>query len=214
MKVIDITGTIKNGMWSYGPPIPEVCIQQTSTLDDGDRNGSNFSITVGSISGTYLETAAHRLPNQPALIDVLVEKMITEAYVFQLNDKGPSEPVKLDEIISTNIDIEKNKALIIRTGWDRMWDSPDFVTKSPYLTKPLVDWLLDKEPSIIGADIPCFDSTEKPEGLVDLLFKKGVILLAPLVNLHKIKAIKVQLIALPPKIDQVCGCPCRAIVIE
>ena len=214
MKITDITGTIKNGMWSYGPPIPEVNIEQVSRFDDGSGNGSNFRITIGSISGTYMETAAHRLPNQPALIDIPVEKMVTQAYVFQLSDKGPSDPVGLDEIVSLDIPVEKDKALIIRTGWDRMWDSPDFVSKSPYLTKPAVDWLLDKEPSIIGADIPCFDRAEKPEGLVNRLFEQGVLLLAPLVNLDKIESTQVQLIALPPKIDQVCGCPCRAIVIE
>ena len=77
-----------------------------------------------------------------------------------------------------------------------------------------MEWLLNKEPSIIGADIPCFDCAKKPEGLVNMLFEKGVVLLAPLVNLDKIESTQVQLIALPPKIDQVCGCPCRAIVIE
>ena len=37
MKITDITGTIKNGMWSYGPPIPEVNIDQVSRLDDGSQ---------------------------------------------------------------------------------------------------------------------------------------------------------------------------------
>ena len=92
MKITDITGTIKNGMWSYGPPIPDVKIEEVSRLGD-ERNESNFSIKVGSISGTYLETGAHILPNKLALIDIPVEKMVTDAYVLGLKDKGPGERV-------------------------------------------------------------------------------------------------------------------------
>ena len=214
MKIVDVTGPVRNGMWSYGPPRPEVDIREVSSLDDGEHNESNFSITVSSISGTYLETAAHRLPGQPALIDVPIEKMVTDAYVFQLKDKGPSEPIEVDELAALSIPVEKNKALIIRTGWDRMWDSPDFVSESPFLTKPAMEWLLDKAPTIIGADVPCFDAQTNPEGLVNMLFEKGALILAPLVNLDRISKTKVRLIALPPKIEKVCGCPCRAIIIE
>lgn len=212
MKITDITGTVKNGMWSYGPPFPDACIEEITTL--AADNESNFKITVASISGTYLETGAHRLTNQPALIEVPVEKMVTEAFIFQLKDKAPGQAIEVDEFEKLNVPIEKNKALIFRTGWDKMWDSPDFVSKSPYLTKAAMEWILDKEPSIIGADVPCFDSSTKPEGLVDMLFESGALILAPLVNLDKIEKTKVQLIALPAKVDKVCGFPCRAIVIE
>ena len=28
MRVIDVTGPIENGMWSYGPPYPEALIEE------------------------------------------------------------------------------------------------------------------------------------------------------------------------------------------
>ena len=43
MKITDITGTIKNGMWSYGSPILEVNIEQVSSVADGDDD-TNFAI--------------------------------------------------------------------------------------------------------------------------------------------------------------------------
>jgi len=45
MKIIDITGTIEEGMWSYGPPLPEVEIKEVSTLDK--EGESNFSLLLG-----------------------------------------------------------------------------------------------------------------------------------------------------------------------
>ena len=213
MKITDITGTIKNGMWSYGPQFPDACIEEISTM--AADNESNFKITVASISGTYLETGAHRLPNQPALIDIPVERLVTEVVIFKLKDKGPCEGVTLDEIlISLDVSIGRGSALLIRTGWDRMWDSPDFVEKSPYITKQAMEWMLDKNPSIVGGDFPCFDNSQKSEGLVNMLFERGALILAPVVNLDKVEKNKASLIALTPKIDKVCGCPCRAIVIE
>ena len=213
MKITDITGTIKNGMWSYGDQFPDACIEEISTM--AADNESNFKITTASITGTYLETAAHRLPNQPALIDVPVERLVTEVFIFQLPDKGPGEAVTFDDLlVSVDISVARNCALLIRTGWDKMWDSPDFVAKSPYITKEAMEWLLDKNPSILGCDFPCFDNPAKPEGLVNMLFKKGAMILAPVVNLDKVESTKASLIALAPKIDKVCASPCRAIVIE
>ena len=212
MKIIDMTGTVREGMWSSGPPLPEVEIKEVSKLsDDG---GSNFSILLGSISGTYLETGAHRLPDQPALIDIPVERLITKAFIFRLEDKEPLEHITLDELTSLNVKLEKNSAILIRTGWDRMWDKPNFIRESPHFTRDAMEWLLDKKPSIIGGDIPCFDDPENSEGLVDMLFEKGALILAPLVNLDEITRTEVQLMVLPPKIEKVCSCPCRAVVIE
>ena len=213
MKITDITGTIKNGMWSYGDQFPGACIEEISTM--AVDNESNFKITTSSITGTYLETSAHRLPDQPALIDIPIERLVTEVIIFQLPDKGPREAVTLDDLlVSVDISVSRNCALLIRTGWDRMWDSPDFVEKSPYITKEAMEWLLNKKPSILGCDFPCFDNSEKPEGLVNMLFKTGAMILAPVVNLDKVEKSQASLIALSPKIDKVCAAPCRAIIIE
>jgi len=77
-----------------------------------------------------------------------------------------------------------------------------------------MEWLLDKKPSIIGGDIPCFDDPQNSEGLVNMLFERGSLILAPLVNLDKITKSQVKLIALPTKIEKICACPCRAIIVE
>ena len=212
MRIIDITGTIKEDMWSYGPPLPEVEIKEVSTLDK--EGESNFSLLLGSISGTYLETGAHRLPRQPALIDIPIRRMITTAFVFKLRDKGPLEHITRNELITSNINVREDSAILIRTGWDRMWEEPNFIKHSPDFTKDAMEWLLEKTPSIIGADIPCFDDPEDSEGLVNMLFEKGALILAPLVNLDKITKTEVELIVLPPKIDRVSACPCRAIIRE
>ena len=46
------------------------------------------------------------------------------------------------------------------------------------------------------------------------LFQRGILLLAPLVNLDRIQTPRGQLIALPLNIQAVSGAPCRAIFVE
>ena len=46
------------------------------------------------------------------------------------------------------------------------------------------------------------------------LFQRGILLLAPLVNLDQIRAPRGRLIALPLNIRAVSGAPCRAVFSE
>ena len=214
MRIIDVTGIIEEGMWNYGEPLPKVKIKRVSSLDDGKYGEENYAVTLGSITGTYLETGAHRLPNQPSIDQIPVIKMVTEAVVIKLSPKGPSEHITKMELESSYARIKRGNALLIYTGWDRMWNKRNFVTESPHFSEEAIDWILGKKISILGGDIPCYDDPYEPEGLVNKIFEEGVLILAPLVNLDEITKTTVKLIALPLKIKGVCGSPCRAIVIE
>ena len=210
MKIIDLSGLIEEKMWSYGPPLPKVRIRSLT----GSKGEINYSITLGSICGTYLETFAHRFPNQPSLDEIPLKRLITEAVVFKLKPKRALGHIEKKELDSFGIEIKKGDAVLISTGWDKNWKKKNFVSKSPHFSKEAMDWLLEKKISILGADIPCYDDPGKSEGLVNKLFKKKVLILAPLVNLRKIRKKRIRLIALAPRIKDTCGFPCRAIAIE
>ena len=212
MRIIDLTGLIEEGMWSYGPPLPKVRIKKIK----GERGETDYSITLGSISGTYLETSAHRFPNQPSLDEIPLKRLITEAVVIKLKRKKEREHNTRKELFESKIRIKKGDALLISTGWEKNWNKKNFVSGSPHFSKEAMEWILEKEISILGADIPCYDdpNPSQSEGLVNKLFKKKVLILAPLVNLRKIKKERMKLIVLPPRIKDTCAFPCRAIAIE
>jgi kynurenine formamidase len=46
------------------------------------------------------------------------------------------------------------------------------------------------------------------------IFERGALLLAPLVNLDLVTALRGRLVALPLNIRAVSGAPCRALLIE
>ena len=57
MKIIDISGVLENGMWSYEPPIPKVHIKRVASIDK--IGWEAHQISFATISGTYLEASAH-----------------------------------------------------------------------------------------------------------------------------------------------------------
>ena len=210
MRITDLTGLIEEGMWSYGPPLPKVSIRKSIS----PKGVTNYSITLGSITGTYLETAAHRFKNGPSLDEVPIKRLITKAVVIKLRAKRPLEHINLQELYPFGPKVRKGDALIISTSWDRMWYKDNFVSESPHFSREAMDWVLERGVSILGGDIPCYDDPRESEGLVKKLFMKGVLILAPLINVRRIKKDRVKLVALTPRVKDTCAFPCRAIAIE
>jgi kynurenine formamidase len=116
--------------------------------------------------------------------------------------------------------IDAGEALIIDTGWGKMWNKAGYVLQCPNMAKSAIDWVLEKRVSIFGVDIPCIESawsensaTEKG-GLLGALFKQGVLLVAPLVNLDRVNRKEGTLICLPMKVKGVSGAPARVIFLQ
>jgi len=207
--MVDVTGLTEEGMWQYGPQLPLVRISQLA-----GKGETNYSFALHSLAGTYLETGAHRLAGAPALDDIPPQKLIMPAAIIQLAVKKPREHITLKELKNSGVQIRKGDALIIATGWDRMWNKPGFVSASPHFTSEAMDWVLARNPFLLGGDIPCYDDPVASEGLVNRLFRQKLLILAPLVNLRRVRSKRATLIALPPRIRDTCAFPCRALIVE
>tara|TARA_B100000315_G_C14384860_1_gene499177 strand:- start:99 stop:740 length:642 start_codon:yes stop_codon:yes gene_type:complete len=212
MKIIDISGVLENGMWSYEPPIPKVHIKRVASIDK--IGWEAHQISFATISGTYLEASAHLIKGGVTIDQLKPEDMIKEAVVIKVPDKKPLEHITVRDLESNKARISKGDALLISTGWERMWNEEDFVKKSPHFTEESMGWVIERKISILGLDIPSSEDPQNGDGLNKALFRSGALLLAPLVNLAQISKNKVKLIALPLKVKEVCGCPCRALVLE
>jgi arylformamidase len=208
-QIVDITGLIEEGMWNYGPPFLPVRIRKLVR-----KGETNYSFALNSLSGTYLETGAHRLPGAPALDDISPEKLIMPAVIIQVETKQPREHITLKELKNCGARIRKGDALLVATGWDRMWNKGKFIKDSPHFTSEAVDWMLSRGISLLGGDIPCYDDPRESEGLVTRLFKRGLLILAPLVNLRNVRSKRATLIALTPRVKDTCAFPCRALIVE
>ena len=216
MNAIDITGTIENGMWTYGPPWPETRIEKIPQPDWVPWRINAWQFTFAGQCGTYLQTGLHFRNEDPPLIDVPVERLVNRpAVVLRVpGKKAATDVITPDDLEACGADIRQGDAIIVSIDWDRKWHDPDYVSSSPYYTKAGMDWLLDHKPFLIAGDWPKWENVEEPQNIFDRFFAEGVLLLAPVVNLDAVQKQRVKLTVLPIKIAETCHTPARAVVIE
>ncbi len=213
MTFIDLTGTIEAGMWHY-PHIPPIAIEQLTSIEADGTEAHGFRLAT--ITGTYLETAAHHFHGQPTIDEIPPERFICEAVIVRLEEKQAAEPITEKDLrqAAEALEIQEGDAILLDTGWARMWNADNYVDDSPYLTMDAMRWIVSHGISILGGDMPCFDNPRGGVGVNTVLFESGALILAPLVNLEAVPQARsrVTLMAFPLKIKGVCGTPCRAIV--
>lgn len=223
MKIIDISGPIFNGMWSYGKPYPEF----NHTKDKIDYCGDKYSIDIlkgmHGQTGTCLEsTSAFANKREPLFLDnISLEKLfMIEAYVLkipheELGKKDNKSYITIKDIKKAEKDIiPEGSAILVGTGYGKNWEKENFPDKGWFFKKYAFEYLLDKKPFMLGGDSPNWENTLSPEGIFEKLYNSGIICISPCINLEKIKSFKVNLTVLPLKILKMGICPARAVVAE
>jgi hypothetical protein len=75
-----------------------------------------------------------------------------------------------------------------------------------------MDILIEEKPFLIGSDSPMWENLKGIEGFFPKFYASNILMLAPCVNLEKIRNNIVKLTVLPLRIEKTCCSPCRAIV--
>ncbi len=213
LKVIDITGPIYPGMWSYGPPYPPVEVELLPSPEWVPYRTYSWRLQITAQTGTYLENARHMSLDEPPLESIDVSQLILRPAILLRVPKAAGERIELEEIerAAADKEIPSGVALLIATGWGQRWEDDDFVSASPYFSRDAMLWLLDRQPFLIGADLPRFDNLDDPQLFFPEFFRRGVLLMAPLVNLEKIPVDEGRITVLPIRIRDVAAAPCRAV---
>ncbi len=209
----DLSGPIHGGMWSYGPPIAPVKIDETTT-HSGPRHESNFTFTLPHLAGTYFEAPHHRLRDGHTMDAVELDGLIRPATVLSLPTVEPFTTLQLEDLVAATAGLPMEDAVLISTGWESHWEQQDFVSHSPHFSQGAMDWLIRKGVKLLGADLPCFDSPITGGHALDTFFKTGGNILAPVVGLRSIASHRVLLVIAPLPVQGVCGAPCRAYAAE
>ncbi len=225
-RFIDLSGRLENGLWDYRALpgleklVPPVSIETVATVEKNDFFASR--ITVSTISGTYLEAGSHILEKGRNLDRYGLERFIRPARILRLprQKAGALIDAPLLAEHAPRGGIRKGEALIIDTGWGKNWNKAGYVLQCPNFTRRAVEWVAGKGIAIFGVDVPCIesawseDAAEEKGGLLGLLFRRGALLVAPLVNLSRVKKDRGTLFCLPLPVAGTSGAPARVIFEE
>jgi kynurenine formamidase len=224
-RMIDLSGPLYRGMWDYrgltGIPdaLPAFRCERIASVDTDGFEAFDFQLS--SITGTYIETGGHMLPGMPSLADLPLDAFARPAVICHVPRKGPEEVIHRAELEAHCPPIQPGDALLIDCGWGSRWEKPEFVAGSPAFHVDCLPWFVSQPFAILGVDVPCIESArsrpsagDETGNMLVPIFRRGGLLLAPLVNLNQATAARGRLVALPLNIQAVSGAPCRALLIE
>jgi len=168
--------------------------------------------------GTHIDSPHHFFRDKPGVDALPLQAMIGDAVVLDLTFKGTAKaritPEDLDraerELAAQGIHIVPGGMLLLRTDWPKghVTTDPTWWDESPCLTKDAAEWLVAKQPSVLGFDFAQEEKGADYEKAGEILtsgmrvhrtiLPRVVFQIENLTNLDQIPS-RVKLIALPAK---------------
>jgi arylformamidase len=212
VRFIDLTHPIGQDMpvWP-GDPAPE--IQEKTSVE---KNGySVHYLCLNNHLGTHLDAPSHVIKGGMTLDQIPLETLIGKAVILDFTDRGKKDLLTADDFEHHSHRLQTGARVLIKTGWDRHFNTPAFYENFPCLTREAAEYLVSRRIGLLGMDIPSPSPVDDPEQAIHkTLLGAGIILLEALRNLTLLRGDACELIALPPLFKHLSGAPCRVVAVE
>ena len=133
------------------------------------------------------------------------------AEVFHLEDAWTASDRGIRPELLADRDV-RGAAVLLHTGWDRLFGTPEYGKDAPFLTGEASQWLIDAGAVLVGIDSVNIDDTqsgcERPAHT--LLLGAGVHVVEHLANLGEVPARGARFTAAPPAVEGFGTFPVRA----
>jgi kynurenine formamidase len=216
-RVIDLSHRIRAGMITYpGLPAPSIAPHLTR---EASRSvyapGTEFAmdvITMLGNTGTYLDSPYHRYAEGGDLasldLETLVDLRAEVLHVTDSSQRGVSASVFFDRDV-------RGAAVLVHTGWDRHFGSPEYAKGAPFLATDAVEYLVEQGAALVGIDSLNIDDTEAggERPAHSGLLAAGIHVVEHLTNLGSLPARGARFTAAPPAVEGFGTFPVRAFAI-
>ncbi len=209
--LIDLSHTIFDGLITYkGLPAPIIC-DYLSREESASRFEEGTTFQIGKIemvsnTGTYIDCPFHRYAAGKDLSQVALESFAELEAVT----------IAAEDIIEIGISFFegknlKDKAVLLRTGWSKHWNTDQYYENHPYLTKEGAEYLKNVGVKLVGIDSHNIDDTRKNSRPAhSILLGAEILIVEHLCNLHLLPIENYVFNAVPPKFVGVGTFPVRA----
>ena len=213
-RVVDLSHVIRDGLVTYpGLPAPVITPHLTREVSRTKyAPGTEFAmdiITMIGNTGTYLDSPFHRYAEGPDLAGLDLSTLVgLRAEVFHLTDAS-TRGIRAETLADRDV---RGAAVLLHTGWDRHFGTPEYGSGAPYLTGEGAQWLIDAGAALVGIDSLNIDDTEgsgeRPAH--SLLLAAGVHVVEHLANLGAVPSRGARFTAAPPAVEGFGTFPVRA----
>lgn len=212
MKLFDLSHTIEHGMITYrGLPAPLICdFLSREASRQHYAEGTEFHIgriDMVANTGTYLDSPFHRFADGKDLSQLPLTSLVgLNAVLICATDIGRA--VTRDAF--TGMDL-RDKAVLVRTGWDKHWRADAYFEGHPFLTEDAARYLAESRAKLVGIDSYNIDDTADGRRPVHtILLRNEIPIVEHMTGLHQLPAEGFEFFAVPPKVRSFGTFPVRA----
>jgi arylformamidase len=212
-RLIDLSHPIESGMITYpGLPAPAVS-EFWSRESTRSRYAEGTTFQIGRIemvanTGTYVDSPFHRFEEGEDVSALPLEKLadlagvVIEARSREARGVGP--PFFEGKSL-------RGAAVLVRTGWDGHWRTPQYARGHPYLTRSAAELLIEEGPALAGIDsLNIDDSSDGSRPAHTLLLAAGIPILEHLAGLERLPLEGFRFHAVPAPVRGLGSFPVRA----
>jgi kynurenine formamidase len=218
-RIVDLSHPIRAGLVTYpGLPAPTITPHLTREASRGVyAPGTEFTmdvITMIGNTGTYLDSPYHRYAEGRDLAGLDLSTLVgLRAEVFHLEDSWDAASRGIRAEMFADRDV-RGAAVLLHTGWDRLFGTPEYGTDAPFLTREGAEWLIDAGAQLVGVDSVNIDDTQSggDRPAHSLLLAAGVHVVEHLTRLGDVPAQGARFTAAPPAVEGFGTFPVRAFV--
>lgn len=216
-RVVDLSHPIRAGLVTY-PGLPAPTITPHLTREDSRAKyapGTEFAmdvITMIGNTGTYLDSPFHRYAQGPDLAGLSLDTLVgLRAEVFHLEDAWSLERrgIRVETLADRDV---RGAAVLLHTGWDRLFGEPAYGRGAPFLTEAATRHLIAAGVVLVGIDSLNIDDTESggERPAHTLLLDAGIHVVEHLTNLGALPPQGARFTAAPPAVERFGTFPVRA----
>jgi kynurenine formamidase len=216
MRWVELSHVISAGMVTYpGLPGPEITPHMTRAASRANyAEGTEFAIDrismVGN-TGTYLDSPFHRYADGTDLAGLPLERLADLPAVVVRTAGGGVRGVDVDALADLTV---AGRAVLLHTGGDRHWGTPEYAVDAPYLTRAGAAWLVDHGAALVGIDAVNIDDISPQAGgerpAHSLLLAAGIPIVEHLTGLAELPPTGARFTAAPPRVAAFSTFPVRA----
>lgn len=215
-RLVDLSHAIAHGTITY-PGLPSPELSEHLSRDQAEHvYGPGVRFHIGRISmiantGTYVDSPFHRFDDGADLARVPLARFAAlDGLVIRLSG---SRTRAIEPAALAPYDVA-GKAVLLHTGGDRHWGTPQYAEDNPFLSAAGTRWLVDRGAALVGIDSLNIDDTgDRTRPAHTGLLAAGIPIVEHLCRLDELPTSGFAFHAAPPAIEQFGTFPVRAYAV-
>jgi len=211
-KYVELNHVLEDQMRAYPgfpPPVIRALMDHEESRPYYDDKAEFFIGRVDMVCniGTYLDSPFHRYPDGADLSQIPLEMVAGVSGIVLDAVMSSSRSIMID---CSDLKL-RERAVLVRTGWDKRWGTEDYWEPGPYLADDFIDLLIRAKPKLLGVDFWNVDNTMDPARPAHTrLLAANVLLVEHLCNLSVLPRTGFRFFAVPLRIVRGASFPVRA----